>query len=174
MAEKKSKIEGVIKEIEGLRERVNGIAAPEVIRGDYARVYNSGNLLIGNAAWTALTFDSERWDSRGLHSVVANTGRFTILVPGLYSIGGSALFATDGTGVRAGAIRLNGAAGTYITRSGAFDVGGVAGGSVNPSTQYRLSATDYVEFMVYQNSGGNLNVTASGNSSPEFWIAQIG
>jgi len=36
------------------------------------------------------------------------------------------------------------------------------------SSIYKLAITDYVEVRVYQNSGGNLNINASGNRSPEF------
>jgi hypothetical protein len=39
---------------------------------------------------------------------------------------------------------------------------------------YNLSAGDYVELMVRQGSAGALNVVASGNTSPEFWMHRIG
>jgi hypothetical protein len=40
--------------------------------------------------------------------------------------------------------------------------------------EYSLSVSDYLEAVVYQNSGGALNVNSAGNYSPEFGMTYLG
>lgn len=137
-----------------------------------ARVFNSANISINNATFTALTFDSERWDTGNFHSTSSNTSRLTVPTAGLYDIGGSVVFAANATGMREAAIRVNGS--TFIVEQGPQPPTVTDGARVQVSTQYQLAAGDYVELMAFQRSGGALNVIASGNSSPEFWIVRLG
>lgn len=133
----------------------------------HSRVFNSGNITLTTATLTVVTFNSERVDVGALHSTVSNTGRFTITDPGFYEIGGGALFAGSATGTRSLKIRLNGA-----TTLASTTLAGLAGGNeFGIYTEYQLAAGDYVELIAYQDSGGNLNITASGNYSPECFIA---
>ena len=41
-------------------------------------------------------------------------------------------------------------------------------------TDWDMSATDYVELLAYQTSGGALNVVNGGNYSPEFMMHKVG
>lgn len=134
-----------------------------------ARVYNNANISIATGTATALTFNSERYDDGSLHSTAANTGRLTAPVAGLYSIGASVEFAANAVGVRVVIVQLNGT--TNLVRQDQAASG--AGNFIGVSTEYRLSAGDYVEAVVFQNSGGNLNVNSSGNVSPEFWMHRV-
>ena len=43
-----------------------------------ASVFPTGDINLSNNTWTALTFDSETYDTDGFHSTSTNTGRFTI------------------------------------------------------------------------------------------------
>jgi hypothetical protein len=70
------------------------------------RVYNSANQSIPNDADTALTFDSERFDTNAFHSTATNTSRITI--PGMYLVFGGIEFAASATGLRYLYFRLNG------------------------------------------------------------------
>ena len=136
-----------------------------------ARVYNSSNIQLTTAAEATLTFDTERYDSGDLHSTSSNTGRLTAPITGLYSVGANVRFASNATGQRQVALRINGT--TFI----AYVLVQAANGDatfLNVSTDYQLTAGDYVEVRAYQNSGGNLNVTASANYSPEFWMHRAG
>lgn len=88
-------------------------------------------------------------------------------------IGGHVEWAVNATGVRIARIRLNGA--TFIAVSDSP----VAGHAVynvrnNVMTLYDLAVNDYVELMVFQDSGAGLNVLASANFSPEFWMQLVG
>ena len=134
-----------------------------------ARVYNNAAQSIPNTTWTALTFNSERFDTSNIHSTSSNTSRLTAPTGGKYLITGTACFTNNVTGFRTFAFTING---TYINQSstsnsGAFD------SCQSPSTVYQLNAGDYAEFMVYQNSGGALNINSSANWSQEFTMTKI-
>lgn len=135
-----------------------------------ARAYNSANISVTTATWTALTFDSERYDlgaASEQHSTSTNTGRLTCRRAGLYSIGATVIFDVNTTGTRLARLRLNGS--TLIAEPSAVASTAGLGTGLVFSTDYRLTVGDYVDVAVYQDSGGNLNVLASGNESPEFY-----
>jgi hypothetical protein len=130
------------------------------------RVFNSANISIPNTTATALTFNSERFDTDTMHSTSVNTGRITFTTAGTYLVGGGISFASNATNSRQLDIRLNGA--TVI----ASDVIGANPADVTRltvSTLYAFSATDYIEIVAYQSSGVALNALASANFSPEAW-----
>jgi hypothetical protein len=134
-----------------------------------ARVYNSANISISHSATTALTFDSERYDTDDLHSTSSNTGRLTAPVDGKYLITGHIRWDSSGYGERQLVIKANG---TYIARTNADSTSNAEQMSV--ATVYELSAGDYVTLGVFQSSGGALNVLAEGNHSPEFAMHWLG
>lgn len=141
-----------------------------------ARVYNSAAISIPDNVWTALTFDTERFDlydnaASTFHSTGANTDRITIPagLGGYYLIGGHVEFAANTTNRRG--IRIVHSVGTTVIASDeqeatANDMG------LSIMTLYPLAAGEYVTIQVLQNSGGALNAKASGNYSPEFWVAR--
>lgn len=135
-----------------------------------ARVFNSAAIATTTAVVKVVTFDSERFDNGGLHSTSSNTSRLTAPITGLYEIGACVEFASNATGYREVYFTLNGA--TAIAVDVRPAVNGQA--TVLPlSTQYRLVAGDYVEVNALQTSGGNLNVNAAANYSPEFWMTRL-
>jgi len=137
-----------------------------------ARAYNSGNIAIStSAAWTALTFDSERFDTDGIHSTSTNTDRLTCVTPGVYLITGHAQFAANATGARALGIDLNG--GSPIAYQRGDNVGASFTTLVSIATIYQLSAGNYVRLLAWQASGGSLDVVAAGNHSPEFAMVRL-
>ncbi len=138
-----------------------------------ARVYHAVTVSIASATFTALAFNSERYDVGGCHSTSSNTERLTVPSGGggVYHITGTATFASNATGIRELRIRLNGA--TYIAAQSATTVSASGDHSMNVTCDYKLAAADYVELVAYQSSGGLLNVTYSTNVTPEFswfWV----
>ena len=131
------------------------------------RVYNSAAISIPHDTATALTFNSERFDTDTMHSTAVNTGRITFTTAGTYLVGATLQFADNATGNRQVAIRLNGSTLLDVRTFPAYSTGG--GSMLGTATLYAFSAGDYVEVRVYQNSGAALDVVASGNHSPEFW-----
>lgn len=142
------------------------------------RVYNSANISVSSGSYTALTFDSERFDSfdntaSTYHSTSANTDRITIPagLGGYYLIGAHVEFAANSTNRRG--IRLIHSVGSAVIaaeeqQSTANDMG------LSITTLWSLAATEYVTVQVWQNSGGALNVQASAKYSPEFWAIRVG
>ncbi len=142
-----------------------------------ARVYNNAAISITNATETALTFNSERYDTDGIHDTGINTGRLTCQTAGKYHIYANLQFAQNTTGVRYAYLRLNGTTKIAVQRmpnDAGVAINGVNAGSFCISTTYQLAAADYVEVVVYQNSTVALNVESDGNWSPEFGMDWIG
>lgn len=136
-----------------------------------ARVYHSAVQTIPNVTFTFLAFNSERWDTDNIHNPAANNSRLTCRTAGKYIIIGQVYFAANANGLRQAQIFLNGATVLATVRddpdSGLMWQRGV-------STIYNLGVGDFVELNVYQNSGGNLNVTFYAQFSPEFMMQRIG
>lgn len=137
-----------------------------------ARVYRSTNQSISDSTDTILLFDSERRDTASLHSTSSNIGRLTAPVAGMYAITANVEFASNTSGRREMRLLLNGS--TIIAQE--IRAGAISGinSPIHLSTLYYLAQNDYVEVQVWQNRGGNLNVLASANFSPEFamhWLS---
>lgn len=133
-------------------------------------VYRSTDQSIPNAAWTALSFDTEAIDTGGFWDI-ANPTRFTATEDGFYAISAQALF-TDGsnvTGVRQIAIRQNG---TNFLKTHAYRPTGDIAYSfttmlVELSFIY-LASGDFLEICVFQGSGGALPVRKRESDANQF------
>jgi hypothetical protein len=135
-----------------------------------ARVYNNANIVVGTGADTLLTFNSQRWNTDDMHNTGVNPGRLTCKTAGIYHIHGQASFETSPTGVRQYWFVVSGT--TEIAR----DVWGPDGNILRHSlsTVWELAVDDYVEFYVWQNSGGDQDVEYVTARSPEFMMTRIG
>lgn len=143
------------------------------------RVYNNAALDPDTNSWTfdsggstALTFNSERFDTDGMHSTASNTSRLTVPAngAGIYGIGACIKLDTSDIGnddsVVGARIILNGS--TVIAedfrvtyREDDRDL------SICLHTVYSLSVADYIEVQVYITE--DIAILSDGNNSPEFW-----
>lgn len=154
----------------------------------FARVYRTeedGSQSIGSAAWTAVSFPSgERWDTGansdvapGFHDTTGNQTRLTATVSGNYIITGHIAWAHGAGTVRAAAIRHTRPAGaaTYIAMDSKAPLNMQANlyTAHSIATEFWMRKRDYVELMVYQDSGGNLNVLGGLGYSAEFTITRV-
>jgi hypothetical protein len=139
------------------------------------RVYNSSTLSSftdGNA----VTFDSERYDIGGMHSIVSNTSRITVPSGGggVYHLGacirGDIVSPTDA--VLQVNLRLNGT--TFLASQNMINVDTTNAMFVAVATDYALAAADYVEVTVAWSGGSSCNITAASNRAPEFWARWVG
>ena len=114
-------------------------------------VYNSTVFVLSNTTYTTLTFDSEFWDSDSMHSTSTNTSRITVPKTGYYKIELQGIWQSNATGNR-GARFLNNGSSIYTQ----FVKG--QSGDLNYYYTYtaKLTANDYLEVQMYQDSGGNL------------------
>jgi hypothetical protein len=131
-----------------------------------AKVYGSAHTAVPTGTAPVLSFDSESLDTDGMHDPTTNNSRITIKTPGLYLIGGTINWPNNTNGQREIVILKNGAA------IAASDMN--AGGNINwqqVSVVAMLAAGDYLEFMVFQNSGASLTPTAGADKT--FFTADL-
>lgn len=136
------------------------------------RVYNNAAFTHNSTGnYLAITFNAERRDAFAMHSTITNTSRITIRVSGWYLVTGHAVFDGNATGIRRLALRVDGS--TYIAATNHVAASASEGSYLTVSTLYYLAADSYVELMAYQNSGGSLDILASGNFTPELAVAKF-
>ena len=132
-----------------------------------ARVYHSTTQSITSGTPTALTFDSERYDTDTCHSTVTNTSRLTATTAGKYLIAGNIAWASSCSCELD--LRVNGtnyiAAQSHASSTTAY---------ISVSTVWNMGAGDYVELIAGQYSGGSVNVQSAASYSPEFMMQRIG
>ena len=151
---------------------VMGAARPEWSLQPAARVYNSAAIDPATSSWVTLTFDSERYDTNGVHEGVTNPSRLTIPTNGggIYHIAGNVEFDTNnaaaGQDVLGLRILLGGA--TVIAQRKYNERHGDSDASIPISCDYALAATNYLELQVYTDV--DVDILASANFSPEFWL----
>lgn len=157
------------------------VAANVVVQGNDGRLQNrsrtrgckvthSANQSIANLTITALAFDTERYDYPGWHSNVTNNTRITVDATAVCDVFVSWAYAINATGERAWDIRIN--ATNYIVGTTLSATSGAAFESANgPAVQHEFTATDYVESVALQTSGGALNINKSANYSPEMSVS---
>jgi hypothetical protein len=134
-----------------------------------ASVYKNAAQSIPNDTLTTVTWNTEDFDTNNFHSTSTNTGRFTIPVAGKYLINGMIGWDTTGsTNTKTVTLRKNG--------SDLFKSNGLGTGSdyQSQSLQYIVSAAvnDYFEILVYQTSGGSVNILQNANST--YQISYLG
>ena len=113
---------------------------------------------ISDSTETTLLFDTERRDNDTMHSTASNTGRLTATTAGFYLFWASGNFVANATGYRRILGNLNG---SQLDPFGETEFAPSAGATTRVSLAftYPMSATDYMQFTVYQTSGGNLNAS---------------
>ena len=126
---------------------------------DGVRTRRTTTQSLTNATLTAIQFGVEDYDTATYHDNSTNNTRLTVPQAGKYLISGCIEFAANATGVRTCGIRLNGS--TYVASQGSSSMGSVLTTVVNVTTVLDLAASDYVELIGYQSSGGALNVQGS-------------
>jgi hypothetical protein len=119
-------------------------------------IYNTAAQLLANSTFTAMTANSEFFDTDGFHSTSVNTSRITIPagLAGKYLVQGQVNWDRSAVGGRVASIYLNGASivpGIVTVGSASEYVGCIVTSVLN------LSVGDYVELYARQTSGGNLN-----------------
>ncbi len=141
----------------------NGTHAPEVIYldGFYgARATTTLSPSLTTATWTSLGFDTEDFDTDGLHSLVTNNSRLTVVKPGKYRIYGTVVFTANATGTREVRLLING---SVVPAGVQHDNAGAGRHTVVhvDTTWHFATAGHYVELQAYQGSGGGLTVVPS-------------
>lgn len=131
-----------------------------------ARVYNSIAQSIPNAASTALTFNSAYFDTDGMHDPLGvDPSRLTATTKGKYIVTANVGLDPNAVGTRSVGIKLNNS--TFVAQQ---NWAGFTGDSniVSVSATISMNVGDYVQVVVYQNSGGALNTILYNQATPVF------
>jgi len=132
----------------------------------HARVRRSTTQSIPNAAATAMTFDTQDTNVGALWAA-GNPTRLTAPRTGFYAIGVYASWAANATGVRTIQLRSNGSVDNAT--DGRLNFGGTYGINQTMATMMQLNANDYMEMMMFQDSGAALNVSVN----CVFWMTYL-
>ena len=133
------------------------------------RLTNSAPYSINDATETPLTFDTEHWDTHGMHT----GSEAKIVVPtgwqGVWHFGATVHWQNNGVGRRRVWFVLNG-----TPLLGAFgeleqQMGNNGECSMTTATQWGLNVGDELELYVYQDWGSALNIEKHSYASPVFW-----
>jgi hypothetical protein len=117
--------------------------------------YISTAQTVSNNTLTKMQFNAEEFDTNSNFDSTTNY-RFTPTVAGYYQINANASLGGGAVGATQCAIYKNGAA--IVSGSGIVN-NVTIGGMVTASTLIYLNgSTDYVEFYVWQNTGGSINL----------------
>jgi hypothetical protein len=139
------------------------------------RVYNSTEQTLTSGVFGTLAFDTELWDTDGMHSNTVNNTRLTCVKAGRYMFFGNFLFEPNVTGLRDVIIQLNGSGANQPLREiKNATLGGVASTTIAVATVFELVVGDYAEILARQTSGGNLKVQTAIPYSPSFGASRIG
>lgn len=135
-----------------------------------ASVYRNVVESIPNAAYTRATFTIEMFDTNNFWDA-GNPSRLTVPRAGYYLVGGKIGWDINPTNVREVKLYINGSGATYAAMSNAcIALSGVLT-RLTIVFLVHLSAGDYVELFLWQNSGGALN---HGGDRSYFWILDVG
>jgi len=143
--------------LNSLRDGINFLLNPPRVL-----LTNSALQSVPSGVSTVLTFDTETYDTDAMHSTVTNPDRITTVTAGLYTVSLSAPTQFSSAGpARQMRVHQNGAIFAYAgpTSTLTLDVPCVAG--------------DYLQFVVYQNSGVALSYGGGGVDSAHFCARRV-
>ncbi len=124
---------------------------------------------IADTTDTAVVLDSEDFDTDTMHDTATNNTRLTFTTAGKYMVGAAARWDGNITGGRIIGIRDAGS--TFRVRDGGVALGGdFLRQSVSQLDSY--AATDYVEAVLRQNSGGTRSIVAE-DGMPNAWAVWV-
>lgn len=129
--------------------------------------YTTGAQSIASGAWNVVTFNSAWQDTYGWRNVSSIQPD---LGAGIYLVGGTIEWASNSTGNRGIAIRLNGSSYISVDMRPAASITQ----AISITAAVYLNGTgDYVQLMAYQSSGSPLSINRAVYYSPEFWMVRI-
>jgi len=138
------------------------------------RAWHDAAQTITTATDTYVALNAEYFDTDVIHDLVTNNSRLTCKTAGTYVIVGQISFAYDATGRRMGAIILNHAAFPFeaLQQQMAVSVD-LERTDLVVSCILQLAVNDYVELLVCQTSGGNLNLLSLAGLSPILSMVRV-
>lgn len=137
------------------------------------RLFHSVAQTIESGVTTTLAFDSESYDTDGMHSPTVLNNRITMQTAGKYRITAQISWAINPTGKRVVYLRKNEAVLIGLTSMNAVSMAG-SSSIQTVSVIYDFAVGEYVEVQVAQDSGGQLSVNRSADFSAIFSAEKVG
>ena len=132
--------------------------------------YNDADISIANTTTTVVALNSEAYDTDSMHDPSTNNSRVKATTAGTYQILGSIGWASNATGRRLIYLRYNGSGSGETVE---VDTNQNGAHYMQVSAQHVFTADQYVELLVYQSSGGALNITNSGVVMPALSMQKV-
>jgi hypothetical protein len=135
------------------------------------RLWNNATQSIPNETPTAITFNTEKWDTDDMHSLISNTHLITCKTAGTYAIVASMEFSPSGTGNRQ----------LYIYKNATeLQIYAIEWSPAPLNSQLlwvfclvNLEINDTIQAKAYQNSGGALNSLANNPYTPQLSATRL-
>jgi len=127
--------------------------------------------VIGTGAYTPVSYENAPWDTDDSWNLLAAPTALICRTAGYYVITTAVTFAANVTGERVILLYLNAADAIAMV---AWDTPQSGPAAIHVATIYHLVVNDYLQTLVYQTSGGNLDVLAAPKYSPAFTFHRIG
>lgn len=121
------------------------------------------------SGWTSISLDTAQVDTYTGHSNSLNNSRFSAPVPGWYDVCGVVCWTSNGTGIRASRLAVNGTSVSGSAQSWAA----AASGTTAVPTAVRsvfLNTGQYVEVQAFQTSGAALSTRVASESASALWV----
>lgn len=138
------------------------------------RLSNSTAINLTHNVWTTLTFDSEQFDSDSMHSTTVNTNRITFTRAGTYLVSCHLQVDPNATGMRGLICRFTGGSNYVAVDTKPAVTTATWGTTLQVTTIYQFAAADWVDFAVFQNSGGTIQAMSSAYWSPRAAAYRLG
>lgn len=158
---------GTDQTIKGCHDRLDALMGAGKSSAPMCRVRKSSANNVADSTATAIGFGSEDYDTDTMHDNSTNPSRITFTTAGKYHVGAMIKWAGAAGGTRKVSIVLGGAT-TLAAVEHPADCE-----SMTISLDYVFTAAQYVELVVYQDSGGTIQVLVE-DGSPTFWAHKIG
>lgn len=122
---------------------------------------NSGGQSTTSGSGLDLTFDTERFDTDGMHSTGSNTDRITCVTAGVYVVTANVSFNANATGTRQVSINHYDSGGSLIRTPGFDKRNAATAGATQLSVgcQVKMAAGEFLRLTALQDSGGSITVS---------------
>lgn len=162
---------------------LDGTAAPSELTVTAGTAYQDGEMQrpmvsafraavqsVPNTTYTAVTLDSEEFDTHAMHDTAVNPSRLVAPFAGKYRVTYFVQWAPHATGIRTGRVRVNA---TLLKNLPLMQGFAADENSMTGSFTAELAKGDYVELEVYQSSGGALDMRGGANANM-FQLERVG
>lgn len=160
------------------RFRMNGQNRTRYLNSMASVTKSADQTGLTNSAWTTVTFDTEAFDTDGMHDNVTNNSRLTAVIAGKYLVTGT-LYIDDTNIVtsQTAGIRFikNGGTTEIFGQHFEVTVSAIPGAIMSCAVLVSLAASDYMEMQAFcAGGGGGTFDVFKGGPTTRFSICYVG